>query len=81
MEKHQDLQKKGSCWKDIVGKKFISSSREWTVGLARNVWLKRANEKNSWKPDINFWFDALKYKMSFDKIKERNLINSVLKED
>lgn len=42
---------------------------------------EQANEKNSWKPDINFWFGALKYKMSFDKIKERNLINSVLKED
>lgn len=28
---------------------------------------KWANEKNCWKPDINFWFGALKYKMSFDK--------------
>lgn len=30
---------------------------------------------------IKFRFDALKYKMSFDKFKESDLINSVFKRD
>lgn len=51
--------------------------------LARNVWLEKNGPIGRIFESlaIKFRFDALKYKMGFDKFKESGLINSVFKRD